>query len=123
MLIVLMLSANSVWAEWTEIGQRDDATAYLDFSTIRRTGNLLKVWGLFDFKTTRTYAGKSYMSAKSQSQFDCQEEQIRILAQSEFSKNMGRGDLVYSTIDPGKWRPVEPESISETVFKIVCDKK
>jgi hypothetical protein len=123
MLIVLLLSATSARAEWTQVGESDSLTSYLDFATIRRTGNLVKVWQLFDFKTPHTLAGKTSWSAKIQEQYDCQEEQSRTLAFTEFSKNMGAGEVDYSTSDPGKWKPVEPESIGEGLFKTVCDKK
>src|SRR5258708_37246601 len=38
MLIVLMLSASSAWAEWTWVGEDPDTglTAYIDYETMRR---------------------------------------------------------------------------------------
>jgi hypothetical protein len=123
MLIVLLLSATSARAEWTQVSESDDLTFYVDFSTIRRSGNLVKVWQMVDFKTAQSALGRTFLSSKSQGQFDCQEEQYRIVAVLFYSKNMGAGEVVHSASDPRKWAPVVPQSNGETLFKIVCDKK
>ena len=125
MLIVLMLSASSAWAEWTWVGEDPDTglTAYIDYETMRRMGNLVEFWRLVDLKTTQKLLGVRFLSSKSQWQYDCLEEQEQGLAFTYFSKNMGKGVVVSSFSGLGKWEPVRPRSISEYVFKIVCDKK
>jgi hypothetical protein len=123
-ILLLTLSVSSAWAEWTEIGGTDDGmTVYIDYATIRRTGNLVEFWRLFDLKTTQKLVGVRFLSSKSQWQYDCLEKQEQGLAFTYFSKNMGKGVVVYSFSDPGRWEPVAPESIGETIFNIVCDKK
>ena len=67
-------------------------------------------------------AGKSYLSEKSQSEFDCKEEKVRILAFTWFDGRMGRGKVVVSDSDLGKWSPIEPGSIGEALWKIACGK-
>ena len=124
MLIVLMLSTGAVWAEWTEIGETDDGmTIYIDFSTIRRSGNFVEFWRLIDLKTTQKLVGVRFLSNKSQWQYDCLEKQEKGMTFTYFSKNMGNGVVVDSYSNPAKWESVEPESIHDAIFKIVCDKK
>ena len=119
-LIALMLSMGSAYAEWTLIGKNDaDMAVYIDLATIRPSGNLVKVWVLQDQKIKKT----GFVSAKGQWQINCQEEQFRLLASSFFSKHMGQGDVVASDSNPDKWMPVEPVSFSEDIYKIVCGKK
>jgi hypothetical protein len=75
MLIVLMLSASSVWAEWTWVRASDAQTDYLDLATIRRSGNIVTVWELYNLVTSQqTSAGKMFLSAKVEAQYDCQEK-------------------------------------------------
>ena len=122
-LLLLTLSVGSAWAEWTEIGGTDDGmTVYIDYATIRRTGNLVEFWRLIDLKTTQKLVGIRFLSSKSQWQYDCLEKQEQGLAFTYFSKNMGKGVVVHSR-DALAWEPVSPESIGETIFNIVCDKK
>ena len=38
LLVGLMVSTSSAWAEWTEIGETNDGmTIYVDYATIRRS--------------------------------------------------------------------------------------
>jgi len=96
---------------------------YVDPDTIRRKGDLVKMWQLYDFKTVQTVAGDSYLSSKNQSEFDCTEERSRTLAYTWFSGNMGSDKPVYSNSDEGKWSPVEPRSVCLTLWKFACGKK
>ena len=116
MLIVLMLSVTSAWAEWTEIGRTEDGTIYIDYATIRRSGNLANVWWLTDF-------AKPSWSQKYQGQYDCERQQSRLLAFTRFTGRMGGGDILPDSSHIPKWEPVQPGSIVETIFNIVCDKK
>jgi hypothetical protein len=123
-ILLLTLSVSSAWAEWTEIGGTDDGmSVYIDYATMRRTGNLVEFWRLIDLKTTQKLIGVRFLSGKSQWQYDCLEEQERGLAFTYFSRNMGKGVVVSSFSDPGKWQPVAPASIGASIFKIVCDNK
>jgi TonB family protein len=124
MLIVLLLAAGSAWGEWTGIGKVGDETIYLDFATIRRTGNLVKAWTLWDYKTVRTLSGGGkYLSAKTQMQLDCKEEGLRTIAFVKYSGHMGEGNVASSNSDPTTWDPVVPSTIGETLFNTVCTKQ
>lgn len=57
-----------------------EAAAYVDPNTIRRKGDVVKMWYLFDYNTARSDLRGSYLSQKAQVQFDCAEERIRVLA-------------------------------------------
>ena len=87
-------------------------TIYADPGTIRRKGNLVKVWHVNDFKTVQIVKGNSYLSIKTQHQQDCTGDCERILALMTFSGNMGNGKVVYRDSHEGKWRPVAPGSLT-----------
>ena len=122
--LMLAMTAGAASAEWTAAGDSDEFIQYVDRATIRRNGNLVKMWDLKDYKTVqKSAAGKSYLSDKGQEEYDCKEEKRRILAFAWFEGQMGNGKVVYSDSDPGKWTPIGPGSIGETLWKIACGKQ
>jgi len=127
-LILAMLLAvvsSSAVAEWVGAGSSSDetVTAYADPATIRKAGNMVTMWVLFDYKTAQAGDGKEYLSAKMQSEYDCKEEQWRMPHASFHSGNMGEGVIVENASYPGKWSPVPPGSTTETLWKIACGKR
>jgi hypothetical protein len=125
LITLLVLSSGPAYGEWVSVysNDQDDMTIYLDPDTIRREGDLVKIWGLYDYKTARTAAGISHLSLKNQSEYDCTEERTRMLAFTEFSGNMGKGDVVFSNSDEQKWKPVAPGSVGQTLWKAACAKE
>lgn len=124
LMIFLVLISGPAYAEWVSVGESDlGATVYVDRDTIRRNGNLVKMWELYDFKTVQTVAGKSLLSSKSQRQYDCTEERHRLLTFMDFSGNMGRGNVVYSNSVEDNWEPVAPETVGQSLWEVACAKK
>ncbi len=122
--LMLLMTATVAMAEWTGVGENDDSIQYVDRATIRRNGNLVKMWDLRDFKTVQTDSGDSFLSSKAQNEYDCKEERSRILAFSWFSGQMGNGNVVYSNSETSmKWSPIGPGSIGEIKWKVACGKK
>ena len=98
-------------------------TVYVDPTTIRRNSNLVKMWQFYDFKTVQTVGSNRFLTAKEQWEFDCAEERSRVVARKEFSGNMGSGPMVSTNSQVGKWVPVIPGSIGQTVWKAACEKQ
>jgi hypothetical protein len=121
--ILLVLSSAPAYAEWAQVGTTDDATVYADPDTIRRKGNLVKMWILYDFKATQTVLNKSYLSSRSQDEYDCTEDRHRALATTSFSGNTGSGKVRSSYSIKGKWEPVPPGTITQALWKVACDKQ
>jgi hypothetical protein len=99
-------------------------TAYVDPNTVRRKGNLVKMWSLRDFKTRQSNGRNSYFSTKSLDEFDCTEEQLRTHAVYIYPGQMGTGEAVYFNTDlDDKWVPVMPDSMGEAKWEAACGKK
>jgi hypothetical protein len=81
------------------------------------------MWELYDYKTIQTIAGDSFLSSKSQHEYDCAEELDRLIAFIRLSGNMGSGTVVFSNSDEQQWEPVQPNSIGETLWTFACAKK
>ena len=124
LITLLVLSGGPAYGEWVAIGSTDDGmTAYADPDTIRRKEETVKMWILFDFKTTQTVAGHLMLSIKGQEEYDCDGKRRRVLTFSEFSGNMGGGQEVNSTSGEGTWVPVVPEGVVQTLWSFACRKK
>ena len=72
--LMLAITATVASAEWTVSGGSDEFIQYVDRATIRRNGNLVKMWDMADFKTVQKgAASESYLSDKTQTKYDCKE--------------------------------------------------
>lgn len=123
--MLLAVVSSSAAAEWVKVGGNETMTIYADPASTRKVGGWVKIWSLFDLKTALDSQGKSYMSIKHQNEYDCNEEQSRKLYSSFHSGNMGEGEVVYRSSDPGKLEPVPPGSVGAALWKIgqiVCEK-
>lgn len=125
LMLILVVLSSSAMAEWIKIGSSNNLTAYAEPSTIRKAGNRVKMWSMYDFDTAKihTDTGKPYMSARGQTEFDCKEEQYRTLSFTLRSENMDRGEVVFTSSEIHNWNPIAPRSIDETLWKIACRKR
>ncbi len=126
--LLILLCGGPAYAEWVEIGYTDGAkgyTLYADPETIRRKGDLVKMWFLFDFKLAQRAGDTTvfYLSDRMQVQVDCVEESYRQLAYTRFSHNMATGDMLVNNSDEGKWSPIAPGTIGQSILKVTCGKK
>lgn len=118
--LLSILCTGPAYAEWVYVTGDDEtgSTIYVDPDTIRRNGNLVKMWDLRDRKTMEGYG-----SIKSQFEYDCAEDRQRKLASLMLSGHMGRGKVIVNSLDEGKWNPIVPDSVNKTLWKYACDKK
>ena len=121
---LLAVLSTSVMAEWTVVGGNDINTTYADLSTIRKSGDKVKMWSLTDYKVVKTSSdGTSYLSTKSLDEYDCKEETYKGLAYNKSSKNMGAGEVVYTSGNTHEEpRAIAPRSAGEALFKVACGK-
>jgi hypothetical protein len=123
-MMLLAVVNNSVMAEWVEVdtSHRVGLTAYADLTTIRKSGNNIEMWVLYDYKMAQTNARKPYMSIKGQWRYDCKEKQQQPIYEILLSKNMGKGEVIAKAIykESVKWLPVSPESVGMVYWKLAC---
>lgn len=122
--LTLLLSFNiSAFAEWVSVGETETKTIYADPSSLIKNGNMVRMWRLYDLKRGISATGiESYKSSKVQHEFDCKNEQSRIIFITAFSGNMGKGKVVYAGPEPAIWEPIAPESATEVLWKFACSK-
>jgi len=124
LMMLLAIVSNSVAAEWVLAGRNKTATIYTDPATISKAGDRVKMWVLHDFHQTAmdAYGKKPYKSSKVQAEYDCKNEQTRILYTSDLSGNMGEGDVINGDSVPSNWIPVARGSIGEDLWEFACGK-
>ena len=91
-LTLALLSTNAM-ATWTRVGRSDElggggVTVYVDYDTIQKSGNKVKMWTLKDYKAEQETGGVKYLSFKIQKEFNCDDGQNRYLTHLVFSGNM-----------------------------------
>ena len=123
-LLLLLIVSTNVLSDWTEIVDNTDLTSYIDFGTIKRKGNKVKMWSLRDLKMVQKLGeNDSFLSSVTHEEYDCEEETIRTLDFYFYSGNMRGGEVVTSQSNI-KQEPISipPDSYSENTFKIACGK-
>ena len=126
LMMLLAFVSGSAVAEWVEVdtSRRVGLTTYADPNTIRKSGNKVEMWVLYDYKTARTNARKPYMSIRGQWRYDCKEEQQQPIYEILLSENMGKGEVIGKAIfkESVKWLPILPASIGMVYWKFACGK-
>ncbi len=117
---LIVLCSLSAVAEWKLVAKNGIHTFYIDPVTLRKDGNLRKVWEVIDFET-RNESGA--MSVRIRSEYDCKQERYKFLSISSHSGPMATGNTIFSDDEAEpKWNSIPPDSPIETKFSIVCAK-
>lgn len=118
-LVCLMMLAGSAWAEWVMYEESDLATHYFDPATIRKDGNIRRMWELWDFKKRDKYGA---MSGRWRTEFDCKLERYRNLGFSIHSDPMAGGTVLLTGGEDNTWMAIAPDTRGATALNIVCAK-
>jgi hypothetical protein len=123
--------SNSVVAEWTFMfTSKNEIKFYVDYETIRKSGNMAKMWGLWDYRYVESserlkwysdYGITEVLSSKKLTEFDCRHDQFRTLYAVNYSESMGTGQIINIHDTASDWMPTMPGSVSESLWKIACE--
>jgi hypothetical protein len=122
--ILFMLSTSaSANADWTPLFEAKTYNVYMDKSTLVRSGNIAKVWIMYDYKEK---LNGEIASMKDLNVFHCKNVESRAIARIAYSEPMGKGAVIFSVLDKIKTPPpfaaIAPGSIAKGFFKIACKK-
>ena len=123
----LTLSSLPAYGAWVEVNVNAEADqrVYVDPESIRRRGDIAEMWALYDSQTAQPAVGKSYLSRKVQTEYDCTQYMKRMVSVIEYSGNMGSGDVVFKNsafFSTAKWMPAH-SGLGQTLLKLACGKK
>jgi hypothetical protein len=123
LMIVLAMASNSVAAAWIIVGVTDDGTAYYDPASIRKTGDVAQMLDLIDYRKVQNGGSKSaFLSATSQSDYNCADSKTRLIRFTWNSGHMGAAETVFTNDQPGKWEVPPAGSVAEGLWKRACGK-
>ena len=118
------LAGSPRWPKWVAIGESVDSWVYADVDSIRKKGNMVKIWDLQDYKRVIGSDRLLVLSLREQLEFDCKEERVRTLFKSVFGMSMAEGKELKSEGDGtgGAWSPVSPLPIQRGLLRFACMK-
>jgi hypothetical protein len=124
--VVLFALCGSALAEWTRFASNPSQkmTAYIDPATIERAGNIVRIWVLLDFEQVQMPRDHpAFSSFRSQKEFNCGKEQLRLRAVVAYSGNMGSGDVVEDIAgSTEEWSAIPSNSLDAGFYRAACEK-
>lgn len=119
--LLLFLVPFLAWGQnWQFVTKNADGISfYVDPSTIKRNGHLVRFWELADFVS----GDSSYGSIRSLSEIDCKENRTKSLDTTAFSGQMASGRILGRDDErTARWDPIPPGTAVEVMMRLVCTK-
>lgn len=118
LLALLFFASLQAKAEWIDVAESESGVIfYVDKETIKKEGNLVKVWVLINYKK----AGRSgQLSSKHKQEYDCAKERTRDVSVTGYSRNMGKGDVIATGHYLSEWSEIAPDTVQREVMQFVC---
>jgi hypothetical protein len=138
-LLVGMLLAQPVWAEWTKIDFIDreadglfagNFTVYVNYASIRKSNNgqTRIMWFLWDYEYPQKLWNKvDYKSTTFLDEYDCERKQYRDIGSFYYSERMGGGQIVHksSSIENSwgrNWAEAPAGTPGGNILKAACNR-
>ena len=122
---LLMLITSSAWAGWTYITSAEgDAISaggnlehFLDYETLRKEGNLRRIWMLINFPPNDK---EGWGSVRIRVEFDCKNETSKRMSYTVFSGKLSTGKIIFTQDKESPKEDIPPDTATWTIFKDVC---
>ena len=118
--LVLICFSAEVAAEWTMIQSNDESNSYIDFDSMKKSGDLRHVSSLNDYYLAHPKQG---LSSHWQELVDCKNKKFKALSIHHYAENMGKGDILasaYFNEADTLWTEPVRYSIGELKINIIC---
>tara|TARA_B100001123_G_C14841155_1_gene840171 strand:- start:267 stop:638 length:372 start_codon:yes stop_codon:yes gene_type:complete len=122
---MFVFASPNVIAEWTAIQwSHEDGglTLYVDYTTIRKEGDKVRMLSLVDFEVVDNKEIDLF-SSRAQNEYDCKTKKIRQLFYALYSGSMGKGKMEHSNSEYLKWLTIKPGSMEEAMWVAACGGK
>jgi len=90
---------------------------FIDYSTIRRDGDLVTLWQKTNYKRPTQFGDRSI---RVQYQYDCRNEKSRILVITGFTGPDLTGDITGSETTPTAWKPAQTGDVLAAKLRSAC---
>lgn len=147
LMMLLSVVSSSAMAGWVKVitdGNYDNQSPcdkscyfiYVDMATISKSGDTIKVWRMNDFSKLEPLINrwlppsstnsKAHLSVRIQEEYNCRDQQVRLLFASYHSGHMGGGQTVHAGSVPGKWISIgglTPDVPAKLLWRAVCERQ
>lgn len=106
-----------------KVAENENMITYIDVDSIKRTGNLVKLKEIVDFKMTYfNKNGKEYRSHLIEQTINCSTREQTLDFVTIYSGPMLQGSILEKGIVPNSKRIIPETSLSYQTFKFICSK-
>ena len=116
--IVLILTAQCVWADWEKFEETESAVVYIDKDRIQKNAQFPTLWQLTDLKHPNP---RGVLSTRVLLEFNCYEKSRRTIAFTSHKAHMAEDKPVYKSSQGGLWHPVQDETVIAKMMALVCE--
>lgn len=109
--------------EWTRASKNNDLIAYVDYNSIKKDGNKIKMKSMYSYNTIQKDTNYRWFSVVMNNEYDSVKRTYRELSKVWHTENMGRGNIVYSSNKIKEPLETTPRTFDEIFFNIACSKK
>jgi hypothetical protein len=120
--LVGLSATSAIASDLQRIRATDEASVFIDRSTLSRNGDIATVWSVWDHASDQlNLFEESYRSARLHSAYNCKERTVRLIEIAEYQGSFGRGNLVRSyPAGDSEPRSIPPGTVGEDIFGEVC---
>jgi hypothetical protein len=109
------------WASTCSSPMHGGTDIYVARSSIRKSGDAVQMWDLYDFKQVQTVAGSRILSARNQYEYDCRGMRRRMLYSQGFAEHMAKGPVVDEGAATTGWERIGAGSFVDACYvKTAC---
>jgi hypothetical protein len=113
-----MLVAGQAWADPVTVTESKSAVIRIDPITIRKDGDLRRVWILQDMKLPESRATLSMGSLR---EYDCKASRFRMLSLSSHPESSSMRDVHPTGNEAGgSWSAIAPQTEAAAILSFVC---
>ena len=118
-LLTMVISTNSLNAsQWTKVAKGSNFFEY--YGNISKSGRIASLDCLRDYVKESVKKSQNYLSKKHTLKFDCARKKFRETSVAYFEENMMAGALLKKQNLTMDWKAVDPNSLTELLFKKAC---
>ena len=115
----LIFATNSLNAsQWTKVAKGANFFEY--YGNISKSGRMASLDCLRDYIKESIQKTQTYLSRKNSLKFDCARKKFRETSVEYFEGNMLSGGLLRKKNLTMNWKVVDPNSLTELLFKKAC---
>jgi len=115
---LIFATSNLNASQWTKVAKGANFYAY--YGNVSKSGRIASLDCLRDYIKESIQKTQTYLSRKNSLKFDCARKKFRETSVEYFEGNMLSGGLLRKKNLTMNWKVVDPNSLTELLFKKAC---